>query len=404
MKKKSIALIIALVMIVGLAACGAGDSGSAPVAPTPGATAPQAPDGGELRVIRLGGMAPLTGVQSEFGIGFDATWQMAIEDINARGGTSNGFTFEITVRDDRAEPMEGVDIARQFADDPNIMAILGSFTSGVSMAAAPIADEAGITLLSPTASSPLFAPMSPFAFSIVGLQSDESYFAAEQIIQRYLGMTDVAVIWVNSDWGLAAITHFVDKAEEIGLNIVANTNYLPTDIDFSSQITEMRAANPEVVLIMDQGGVPLIINQIRGVGWDVPITAVAVGASNQLLELTGENGEGVIVPSPFFIDPDDEFMVDWAERFRARTGWVPSYHPANGYDSMMLIARAVEMIGDGEVTRQAIRDNLALINETVGVTGHISFEPEGNIIRDYMILTVRDGQWVILEYFGFADR
>ena len=412
--KKALALLVALVLVAGLAACN-GDAppppsdqgtqnqgGANPVTPGPGGQ-----DGGaagELTVLQIGVMAPLTGTNSEFGIGFEVAMQMAVDDINARGGTSNGYTFELIVRDTRGEPMESADTAREFADDPNIMAILGDFTSGSSMAAAPIVDEAGIVLLSPTASSPEFAPMSDFTFGIMGLQSGEAPWYAEFIIQRFLGKSTVGVIYVNSDWGISSFTHFEARAEAIGLDIVEAVNYVPDEMDFSALITRLRAADPEVVVILDQGAVPLIINQIRGVGWDVPLSALGPGTSAQLLEQAGENAEGLVVPSPFFFDPENPQLVEWAQRFESRAGFAPTVHPASAYDTVMLIAAAVEAIGDGEVTRQAIRDNLAVIDQEVGITGPIRFNPTGDLYREYLIAGIVNGEWVLLEGFGFADR
>ena len=380
--RKALVLLFALVLVV-----------------TPAAVGNAAPT-----TLQLGVLAPLTGVNSEFGRGFDVGMRMAVDDINARGGTSNGYTFELTVRDSRGEPMQSADLAREFADDPNIMAILGDFTSGSCMAVAPIVDEAGLILLSPTASSPEFAPMSDYTFGIMGLQSAEAPWFAEYIIQRYLGKSNVGVIYVNSDWGLSSFSHFERRAGEIGLNIVEAVNYVPDEMDFSALITRLRAANPEVVVMLDQGAVPLIINQVRGTGWDVQLAALGPGTSAQILEQAGANAEGLVVPSPFFFDPENPELMEWKSRFEGRAGFSPTIHPACAYDTVMLVAAAVEAIGSGQVTRQAIRDNLANINQEVGLTGLIRFNPTGDLFREYLIAGVSDGEWVLLEGFGYANR
>jgi branched-chain amino acid transport system substrate-binding protein len=330
--------------------------------------------------------------------------RMAVDDLKARGGTSNGYTFELNVRDSRGEPMQSADAAREFADDPNIMAILGDFTSGSCMAIAPIVDEAGLVLLSPTASSPQYAPMSDYTFGIMGLQSAEAPWCAEFIVQRYLGKSNVGVIYVNSDWGISSFSHFERRAKEIGLNILEAVNYVTDEMDFSALITRLRAVNPEVVVILDQGAVPLIINQIRGAGWDVQIAALGPGTSAQLLEQAGANAEGLVLTSPFFFDPENPKLMEWKSRFEERAGFSPTIHPACAYDTVMLIATAVEAIGSGEVTRQAIRDNLANINQEVGMTGLIRFNPTGDINREYLIAGVVDGQWAVLEGFGYSSR
>lgn len=113
--------------------------------------------------IEIGMLAPLTGSNAEYGIGFQIAGDMATEKINAEGGI-NGRPLKIVVSDSKGESKESTALTTQFGENKNIMAIIGDFTSGASMADAPIADEYGIVLLSPTASNPDYASMSPYAF------------------------------------------------------------------------------------------------------------------------------------------------------------------------------------------------------------------------------------------------
>jgi branched-chain amino acid transport system substrate-binding protein len=125
------------------------------------------------KVLKFGVLAPLTGTNAEYGKGFQVGMQMRVDRLNAAGGV-NGYTFELVIRDSKGDAKESSDLARQFADDDEIYAILGDFTSGACMANAPIVDEAGIVQLSPTASNPAYASMSPYCFSIMGRQDSEA--------------------------------------------------------------------------------------------------------------------------------------------------------------------------------------------------------------------------------------
>lgn len=357
----------------------------------------------DLKAIKLGVLAPLTGTNQEYGTGFKVGMQMAVDDLNAKGGTANGYTFVLDIKDSKGDQKESSDLARMFADDDEVMAILGDFTSGCCMANVPIVDDAGIVQLSPTASSPDYAVMSPYCFGIMGRQDGEAPFYAEYILQKYLGVNNVGVIYINSDWGESCYSNFKVKADEIGLNIVETVNYVQDEKDFSSLITKLKAADPEVVCIMDQGAVPQVINQIRSAGWDIPITSLGPGTSQQLIELAGANAEGLLVTSPFFFDPTDAELTAWKDRFVAEAGFEPTIHPACAYDCVNLIAAAVEAIGDGEVTREAIRENLQNV-EMVGVTGPIKFNEAGDITRQYMICGVENGEWVVKEGFEYAEQ
>jgi branched-chain amino acid transport system substrate-binding protein len=353
-------------------------------------------------VIKLGVLAPLTGTNAEYGKGFEVGMQMAVDKINAEGGV-NGYTLELVVRDSKGDQKESSDLARQFADDPSIYAILGDFTSGCCMANAPIVDAAGLVQLSPTASNPDYAGMSDYTFSIMGRQDGEAPFFAKYIIQKYLGLNKVGVIYINSDWGASSYSNFKAEADRIGLDIVSSVNYVQDEKDFSSLVTRLRAANPEVVLILDQGAVPQIINQIRGAGWNVQLATLGPGTSEQLINLTGKNAEGLVLSTPFFFDENDADLMAWRNEFVEKAGFEPTIHPVCAYDTVYLIEAAIRAIGDGKVTRKAIRDNLAKVSIN-GVSGPLQFNPTGDLTREYMICAVENGKYVVKAGFDYAKN
>lgn len=353
-------------------------------------------------VIKLGVLAPLTGTNAEYGKGFEVGMQMAVDKINASGGI-NGYTLELVVRDSKGDQKESSDLARQFADDPSIYAILGDFTSGCCMANAPIVDAAGLVQLSPTASNPDYAGMSDYTFSIMGRQDGEAPFFAKYIIQKYLGLNKVGVIYINSDWGASSYSNFKAEADRIGLDIVSSVNYVQDEKDFSSLITRLRAANPEVVLILDQGAVPQIINQIRGAGWNVQLATLGPGTSEQLIDLAGRNAEGLVLSTPFFFDEDDADLMAWRSEFVAKAGFEPTIHPVCAYDTVYLIAAAIEASGSNKITRQSIRDNLATVSIN-GVSGPLKFNPTGDLTREYMICEVENGKYVVKAGFDYAKN
>lgn len=393
--KRLLAIGLTAAMLVGsLVGCGSSSSSS-----TSGSSSSAAASE-EKSTIKFGVLAPLTGTNAEYGTGFQVATQMAVDKINAAGGV-NGHMLELEVKDSKGDTKESSDLARMLADDEEIMAIIGDFTSSACMANAPIVDEAGIVQLSPTASNPDYAGLSDYCFSIMGRQDGEAPFFAKYVIGRYMGLSKVGVIYINSDWGVSCYDNFAAQCEKEGIEIVEAVNYVQDEKDFSSLITKLKAADPEVIIIMDQGAVPQIINQIRGSGWtDVPLTTLGPGTSEQMLDLVGENGEGLLLTSPFFFDPDDEELMEWKAEFAEKAGFEPTVHPVCAYDCVYLLAAAIEACGD-DITRQNIRDNLAAV-EITGVTGPIKFNENGDITRQYLICGVENGEYVIEEGFDYS--
>lgn len=351
--------------------------------------------------IEIGMLAPLTGSNAEYGIGFQIAGDMATEKINAAGGI-NGRPLKIVVSDSKGESKESTALTTQFGENKNIMAIVGDFTSGASMADAPIADEYGIVLLSPTASNPDYAAMSPYAFSIMGRQDGEGPFFARYILGKKLGAQKVGVIYINSDWGLASFNALTGTFEEVGLELVSKANYVDGESDFSSVVAKVRAGNPDTIVILDQGNVPKILNEIKKSGWnDVTLTTLGPGASEQLIELSGDASEDLLTSTPFFFDPANKEDMQWAEEFQKRSGFAPTVHPVVAYDSVFLIAESMKAV-EGELTREAIRDALQNI-DFVGMAGPIKFNEAGDITRQYLIGKVQDGKWILEEGYDYAD-
>ena len=354
---------------------------------------------GDKSVIKLGGLAPLTGNYAEYGKGFQIGFQKAIDEINEKGGI-NGHKFEIEIKDTQGDAVVSSNMATNFAEDESVLAILGDFTSGACKANAEIVDRYGIVQLSPTASAPDYANMSKYCFSIMGRQDVEAPYLAKYILKKYLGAQKIAVIRVDSDWGLSCYDNFMVQAEKEGLDVTVE-KYATGEKDFSSLITKMRSIDPDCLVVMDQGdSVAAIFNQADAAGWDIQHVALGPGTSEQLIsQLT--TPDNLIVTSPFFFDENDEELSSWAKWFEEEAGFAPTIHPACAYDCVYLIANAVEKIGDGEVTRDAIQQALAE-SQNQGVTGALNFTPDGDIERQYMICGVKDAKWVVLEGFEYG--
>ena len=158
-----------------------------------------------------------------------------------------------------------------------------------------------------------------------------------------------------------------------------------------------------MLVVLDQGlPVSAIFNAADSAGWESTALRARPGTSEQLLgQLIDPNN--LIVTSPFFFDPDNATLNEWKEKFAEEAGFQPTVHPACAYDTAYLIAAAIEAIGDGEVTRDAINDALKVI-EFTGLTGRIQFEEAGDISRDYLICGVVDSQWKVLEGFDYSQN
>lgn len=391
MKKLLSFLLVVLLTLSLFTAC------SAPAAKDETSTSENA-----SKSVKVGVLAPLTGTNAEFGKGFEVAMTMAMNEVNAAGGI-NGRTMELVFQDSKGDAKESSDLCRKYVDNEEIVAVLGDFTSTACMADAPIVKDAEMAILSPTASNPAFTEMNDCTFGIIGKQDADSRYYARYVLQEYAGVDNIGIIYIESDWGNAAMSNFVDEAEKIGLNIVETASFVQDEKDFSSIITKMKAANPDHVAIMDQGATAQIINQIRASGWDVSLSTNGPGTSQQLIDLCGKNCEGLLLTTPFFFDPENEREMSWRDEFTDRAGFAPTVHSVNAYDCALLIAEAIRQCGD-DISRKNVRDKLAAIDFSGGLTGRIQFDETGSLDRRYIICEIVDGEYVKRAGYDYPEQ
>lgn len=344
--------------------------------------------------ISIGLSAPLTGNYSEYGTNWKKAMDIAVEKINAKGGVK-GRPIQIVAEDSKSDPKDSAQIAQKLASDPKIVATIGDFTSTACMAAQPIYERAGLVQLSPTASHPEFAPKSQWSFGIIGTQAEEGAFMADYTVKRD-GKKKVAVLYINNDWGIAAQQHYIKRAKEDGAEIVAVENYFDRDKDFTGVLTKLRGSKPEALYIatMYNDGA-LMSKQREKLGWgDVTVFGPGSLYSPKLLELGGSAVEGLRTSTIFMeTDPRPE-VQEFIKVFKARNNNVaPNMFAAIAYDAITIMANTIEKAG---TDRKAIRDELAKMQNFVGMTGKFGFTERRDVKREYHYLVVKNGAWTLL--------
>jgi len=396
MLKKILVIVLCLAMLVGVfAAC----SDKAEDNQEPGATA--APEE-NTEPIKIGVAAPITDKWAEYGKGFEVATQMAADKINGAGGI-NGRMIELVVMDSKGDPKEATDIARRFTEDEDIIAVVGDFSSTCCMATAPIYTEAKMVQLSPTASHPDYAGMSEYMFGVMGRQDAEGPFVAKYLANKYLGSEKLAVLYLNNDWGVAAHTNILKGAEEIGLEVVALENFVDGEKDFTATLTKIRQTNPDTLcLVMFYNEVSIISKQIAQMGWDVQVCALGPGTSEQIIELGGEDVEGLATSTPFYVTEEDPVAWEFKTEFESKAGFTLNVHSACAYDALTMVAKAIENLGDN-VNREDVAAQLSGMKDFVGITGPIVFTADGDVFRKYKIAQIENGEWIQMTDYDYAD-
>lgn len=344
--------------------------------------------------VYIGYQLPLTGNTAQYGQDFKTAAEIALKDFNASGKLK--APVEIIFEDSRSDAKEGVAIARKFVDDKRIVAVIGDFTSTVSMAAAQVYKKAGMAQLSQTASHPDYAKISEWQFRNITTQAQEGVFNADWMNEK--GFKKIAVIAEQTDWGQSVVKDFAEKVEANGGEVVFTEFFNRGLPDFRSLITKIERAEPDAIytgFFYEDGA--QFMKQMQQLGVEIPVHSTSAAYNQKLVELAGPAAEGLFLTATFLPNSDAEnvqkFVTEWKA---ARDGAEPGQFPAQAYDAVNIMLEAVATAGP-DATRESVRDALAATKDFPGVTGVTSFDENGEALKQLTKAIVKDGTFVPVE-------
>ncbi|MEJ8858921.1 ABC transporter substrate-binding protein [Variovorax robiniae] len=351
--------------------------------------------------VWFGVSGPLTGQNAQYGAQWKAGFDLALDDINAKGGI-HGRPLAYTFEDSQSDPRQAVGLAQKFVNDKRILIELGDFSSPASMAASPIYQRAGLVQLGFTNSHPDFTKGGDFIWSPSISQSDSQPLLADLAVKT-LGFKRVAVLFLNTDWGRASRDVFVKAAESRGAQVVIAEGYQPDEKDFRSTLVRVRDANPDgLVLISYYPDGALIAGQVRNVGLKQPIAASGSVYSPKFIELGGAAVNGIYTNTSFFPEEPRAEVQEFVTRFKAKYGKEPDAFNAYAYDAVLITAAALNQAGP-KADRTAVRDAFYKIKDVPSVVfGKANFDPQSRRVIGVksVDLVVKDGKWALGDAKG----
>lgn len=384
MKRTKINLLIVSVLVMSLFLTACGGNGQ-----------DQGGGGSDEDAIRIAIAAPMTGDNSEYGIGFANAAELMAEKWNEEG-LIEGKKIVIEKYDDKNSPEEGVTVANKIASDGGIPVVIGHFASGVCLAAAPVYQENGIIEISPSASHPDYSDVGEYIFRNNTVIHNEA-LASVDIAVNDLGKSNIGIISIKTDWGVstAEIVKEIIEKDFPEAKVVAHEEVIEGSDDYTPAISKLDDAGADVVIGVGMYNlVAPVARQYKEINPDIEIVGFSNAYSQQLLELGGDAVEGVAFPVIFFSQSEDPLVSSFVEEYKERYGSEPSALTAQAYDSVGIFLTAVQNVGSDDTGK--IRDEIAKIGYE-GVTGYTKFDENGDVEKSFTKVVVKDGQFQLLK-------
>jgi branched-chain amino acid transport system substrate-binding protein len=385
-KVLSLTLIVVLALSLVLTGC-------AKPAPAPGGE-PAAP---ASDVIKIGVFEPLTGANAAGG-------ELELQGIklaNKLYPEVLGKKIELVTVDNKSDKVEAATAAARLVEKEKVSAIIGSWGSSLSMAAGDIVRNAKVPAMGTSCTNPLVTQGNEFYFRVCFIDPFQGVVMSNYAFGK-LGAKKAAIIQeVSNDYAVGLAKFFTDNFKKLTGDenaIVAVANYNTGDQDFTAQLTNIKAQNPDVIFAPGNfTESALVIKQARQLGIKTPFIGGDTWETPEFIEIGSDAVEGAVFSTFFATEkPITTESTKFLEAYRAEyPGKEPAAVTALAHDAYLVILRAIEAAGSADSVK--IQQALVATKDFQGAAGVVNFDENRNAIKSAVIKVVKDGKFTFMD-------
>jgi len=352
--------------------------------------------------IRIGVAGPMSGQFATFGEQMRAGAEVAVEDINARGGVL-GERLVLDIGDDSCDPSKAVAVANNLAGS-GVVFVAGHFCSTASIPASAVYAEEGIVQISPASLDPRLTEErpGPGIFRLSGRYDRQGAVAGAFLAETFADRR-IAIVHDGTAYGKGLADATREAMQAAGKRPILYEAYSPGETDYSPLVSRLNAAGAEVLYV---GGyhteAGLIARQMRARGMDTVLVSGDALVTEEFWAIAGRAGEGTLMTFP--PDPRKEPAAERVvERFRAR-GIEPQGYTLYSYAAVQVWAQAAEAAGSADFEAVVAALNGGEFDTALGT---VSFDEIGDVtLPGYVIYEWEEGWYDYLDEpaMGAADR
>lgn len=359
--------------------------------------------------INIGGTSSMVGILGSIGEMVLRGAQLAVDMANEDGGV-HGQEIEYINIDGQSNQTVISNAAIRLIEEEDVIAGIGPVDINYLSAAAPIFENNKTVLMDPTATTPSIAEMGDYIF-MTPFGDDAQARALAKYVAEDLGFDNIAIIKdVNADYSITLAEHFVDAFKEFTGKenpIAVEENYQTGDQDYTAQMTRIRQHNDIDALFIIPPlpqDAPVIANQARRFGIDVPIIYPDAGDFDEVIDIGGESVEGAYISSHFAVEEAmTDIATEFVEKFEAEHGYTPGGFEGLGFDSAQIILEAIRKIDEDEwhsmnLAEQRVAVQQSLINnEFNNLIVPIKYEPNLPPTKPVVIKQIKNGERIFVK-------
>ena len=331
--------------------------------------------------IKIGGVAPLSGAVAVYGVECKKGIDLAVEEINAAGGI-DGQKIEFICEDDEGDAAKSVSAYKKLVTKDRTKLIIGSLTSGCTIAITAQAQANKVVQIAPAATAVAVTDAGNYIFRACFTDPFQGRVGGK-FAAANLGAKKAAILYdIGNDYSVGLTDNFVSEFTKQGGTVVAKESYATGEKDFNAIITKVKAANPDVIYLPDYySTVALIAKQLRAQGVTVPF--IGGDGWDGLTEVAGDEVLNGYYSNHYAADSDAPVVQKFIKAFEKKYNEKPNAFATLGYDAMYMLKDAIVKAGTTDAAK--VRDALEATDRDY-VTGHIKFDAKRNPIKSAVMI------------------
>ena len=349
-------------------------------------------------VVKIGFIGPLTGDYANYGTLCRQAVEMAIDEINAKGGV-NGASIKLFAEDSEGDSQKALAAMEKLSSSDKVCAIIGPVLTGETFSVAERAQAEGIVIITPSASHKDITNVGDYIFRTTpsdGLQGE----VAGKYWSQVLGYTKLAVLYAKNDYSQGLYESMSEAFTQDGGQIVAAETFMVGDKDFKTQLTKLKNTDAQVIYLPDYTAeMAQILEQAAQLGIDKPFLSGDGFLSEEIYSLAGQYTDGVVYTASARVEESNK-NKEFKDAYTARWGIGPDSFATNAYDATYILVSVIEKVG---TDRKAIKTGMEQVKDFEGVNGIINFAPNGDLVAYQGIYEVHGTTPEYLGAFAVED-
>jgi branched-chain amino acid transport system substrate-binding protein len=363
-----------------------------------------APGAAAQEAIRIGTFLSVTGPASFLGDPELKTLETYVERINASGGVL-GRKLQLTSYDDSGDAEKARTFAKRLIEQDKVDILVGGSTTGTTMAAVPLAEQANIPFVSLAGAVVIVEPVKKWVFKT----PHTDRMACEKIFvdMQSRKLSRVALISGTGGFDKSMREECLKVAGKNGVEVVADETYGASDTDMTAQLTKIKGSTAQAVLNAGFGQGPAIVTRnYRQVGMTLPLYQSHGVASREYIKLSGAAAEGVRLPAAALLvsellpaaDAQKPVVTAYRKNYEDKYKADVSTFGGHAYDGLMLAVQAIKTAGSTDKAK--VRDALESTRAYVGTGGVVNMSATDHMGLDlsaFRMLEIKDGNWTLVK-------